>query len=203
MATLETDTAEWDLQWLDEGYTMVGVNATIIGPPFTAPSGSPQLAITYRLNSMDAEIQYLNMYLTGESNPGVYSCQADFWGMSHGNAPIIYMGARVEWVDIDAQVVYAIYESHPDSMLEIHMPYAVVTGVNSREGETFTVYPSITTGSLSLKGYGDAKRIEVIDLYGRVVLTTPAHHNVDVSHLSPGHYFLRTESGHVHRFVKG
>jgi len=201
--TLETSPEDWNLEWLSEGLTLVGVNATITGPAFAAPSGFPDISISYRLNSLDAELQYLNMYIAEESTPGVYRCEADFWGMSHGNAPIIYMGARIDWVDLEAMETYASYATHPDSMLEIHMPYAIVTGVD-QEGasEVFSAYPNPTAGELSLSGLGNAKSVSIHDMFGRVVMTTPAYQRMDVRHLTPGTYMLRTDSGLVHRFVK-
>jgi len=83
--------------------------------------------------------------------------------------------------------------------------------VSEQKNSPFTVYPNPTTGVLNIQGIAgqarnDVRNVEVFDISGRKQsshhLIPSSSHLIDISHLSPGIYFLRIISDNSVEMVK-
>lgn len=95
--------------------------------------------------------------------------------------------------------------------ITVATPYV---GIEERLQKAVTLYPNPTASYVNIRADGDVsvKRLEVYDVYGKVVRTeveanndTPLQTRIDVSDLSPGMYFVRvsTDLGPITKpFVK-
>lgn len=173
------------------------------GPELDLPV-EPRIQISYQLNDTVGEPDgFIGVFESSyNQESGSYSIAFELLGGEYQSASTIYLRGEILWLDWATLELYAQYETHPDSIIEIQLPW-LVTGVD-QEGasEVFSAYPNPTAGELSLSGLGNAKSVSIHDMFGRVVMTTPAYQRMDVRHLAPGTYVLRTDSGLVHRFVK-
>jgi hypothetical protein len=70
----------------------------------------------------------------------------------------------------------------------------------------FSVYPNPAANHININSSGnDLEQVSVFDINGKCVLTSEKQHNIDVSNLSPGLYFIRikTNQGEFsHKFIK-
>jgi hypothetical protein len=72
----------------------------------------------------------------------------------------------------------------------------------------YTIYPNPTLDKLNIDAHGNTvNHIELFDIQGKRVMTTSLTNSnqVDVSHLSPGIYFIKLDTGKnsiIHKFVK-
>ncbi|GAB5526083.1 MAG: hypothetical protein Roseis2KO_39550 [Roseivirga sp.] len=66
---------------------------------------------------------------------------------------------------------------------------------------TGMIYPNPASTELYIKGLTEGEEVQIVDLGGRVILTTTYKEHLDISQLKSGVYVVRTKSGN-HRFIK-
>lgn len=78
-------------------------------------------------------------------------------------------------------------------------------GINDVNGTSIQVYPNPTSDKLFIQNLLEVNKIRIIDISGRKVLefnNTKNLKSIDVSNLTNGIYFLRTDLGSQLKFIK-
>ena len=82
-----------------------------------------------------------------------------------------------------------------------------VLGIETIDSYSVNIYPNPTTGELIISGELKIEKIDILDITGKVVsshqITTSLNHQINISHLSAGIYFVKinTEAGEIVRKV--
>jgi hypothetical protein len=82
-----------------------------------------------------------------------------------------------------------------------------VLGIETIDSYSVNIYPNPTTGELIISGELKIEKIDILDITGKIVsshqITTSLNHQINISHLSAGIYFVKinTEAGEIVRKV--
>ncbi|MBK7101874.1 MAG: S8 family peptidase [Flavobacteriales bacterium] len=107
------------------------------------------------------------------------------------------------WIPVDPSKISTPYS--------LHLYEEIISSVAEAESNSFALYPNPATTELRIAFNGiAARRLEVVDITGRIVKTeaiavgTP-NIEISIAHLAQGTYSLRvtgTNGGHTQRFIK-
>jgi hypothetical protein len=140
--------------------------------------------ITYESDEMVLGIAY------NETRWELYNVEFDTPGFANYNVSTSLLPPNTGWENVPGGC---------DGELMIQGGYNLE--VASTDLEPFTIHPNPATSKLFLNNTFEDSTYQIIDLNGRVVLTSTTSNSIDVSHLEKGVYFIKNELGAV-RFIK-
>jgi len=107
----------------------------------------------------------------------------------------------------EGENIFTLTVTAEDGATELSYIITINRSVNVKDSNLSKIYlyPSPTTGQLSIVNCQlSINKVEIFDIYGRILsshhlITSSSHHQIDISHLHPGVYFLKiaTEKGEI------
>lgn len=154
-----------------------------------------------KLNALNENCTITLSWQTKSNNVSSYNLEKSYDG-NHYFTDTIYSGTnyKIKRTSQTPVVYYRLKEIHTDNSIT----FSNVVSVHNTCFQSLKIYPSPTNNILVIENLSTGDKLEVIDIYGKVIMKFSATNNrlqIHVGHLSSGIYLIKTRNN-IQKFIK-